>query len=118
MGQTTLDYDDRIHPELAKEYMVVSQNHLATEAGYQILKQGGNAIDAAITAASVLAVVESHSTGVGGDLFCLYYPNNSKEIIAMNASGRAPAAVTLGKLESLGIKDNIPITKKAFFFIL
>ncbi|SVC10713.1 uncharacterized protein METZ01_LOCUS263567, partial [marine metagenome] len=48
LGQTTLDYDDRIHPELAKEYMVVSQNHLATEAGYQILKQGGNAIDAAV----------------------------------------------------------------------
>jgi len=47
-SQTTLDYDNRIHPELAQDYMVVSQNHLSTDAGYQILKQGGNAIDAAV----------------------------------------------------------------------
>ncbi|MCS5549305.1 MAG: gamma-glutamyltransferase, partial [SAR86 cluster bacterium] len=47
-AQTTLDYDNRIHSELAQDYMVVSQNHYSTDAGYQILKQGGNAIDAAV----------------------------------------------------------------------
>ncbi len=55
-GQTTLDYDNRIHPELAQDYMVVSQNHHSTDAGYQILKQGGNAIDAAVAVGFSLAV--------------------------------------------------------------
>ena len=95
-------------PVYSLDGMAATSHPLATKAAIDNLSQGGNAIDAAITAASVLAVVEPHSTGVGGDLFCLYYPSNSKEIIAMNASGRAPAAVTLEKLESLGIKDNIP----------
>ena len=54
--QTTLDYDDRIHPELAQNFMVVSQNHHSTDAGYLILKQGGNAVDAAVAVGFSLAV--------------------------------------------------------------
>ena len=93
---------------IAQNGMVATSHPLATQIGLDILKKGGNAIDAAITAASVLAVVEPHSTGVGGDLFCLYCPSNTNEVIAMNASGRAPEAVSLGKLESLGVKESIP----------
>ena len=55
--QTTLDYDDRVHPELAQNFMVVSQNHHSTDAGYQILKQGGNAIDAAVAVGFALGFV-------------------------------------------------------------
>jgi len=55
-AQTTLDYDNRIHPELAQDYMVVSQNHHSTDVGYQILKQGGNAIDAAVAVGYLLEV--------------------------------------------------------------
>ncbi|MBT7543689.1 MAG: gamma-glutamyltransferase, partial [Gammaproteobacteria bacterium] len=95
-------------PVYSLDGMVATSHPLATKAAIDKLSQGGNAIDAAITAASVLAVVEPHSTGVGGDLFCLYCPSNTNEVIAMNASGRAPEAVSLGKLESLGLKESIP----------
>ena len=95
-------------PVYSLDGMVSTSHPLATKAAIDKLSQGGNAIDAAITAASVLAVVEPHSTGVGGDLFCLYCPSNTNEVIAMNASGRAPEAVSLGKLESLGVKESIP----------
>ncbi|MBT3939779.1 MAG: gamma-glutamyltransferase, partial [Pelagibacterales bacterium] len=95
-------------PVYSLDGMVATSHPLATKAAIDKLSQGGNAIDAAITAASVLAVVEPHSTGVGGDLFCLYCPSNTNEVIAMNASGRAPEAVSLGKLESLGVKASIP----------
>tara|TARA_B100000686_G_scaffold219200_1_gene226246 strand:+ start:1374 stop:2966 length:1593 start_codon:yes stop_codon:yes gene_type:complete len=95
-------------PVYSSSGMASTSHPLATKAAIDILTRGGNAIDAAVTAAAVLAVVEPHSTGVGGDLFCLYHQNNSSDIIALNASGSAPAAVTLEKLENLGIKDNIP----------
>ena len=96
-------------PVYSLDGMVSTSHPLATKAAIDKLSQGGNAIDAAVTAASVLAVVEPHSTGLGGDLFCLYYPNKSKEVIAMNASGRAPAAISVEKLENLGVKESIPL---------
>lgn len=95
-------------PVYSLDGMVATSHPLATKAAIDKLSQGGNAMDAAITAASVLAVVEPHSTGVGGDLFCLYFPNDTKKVIAMNASGRAPAEISVEKLESLGVKNSIP----------
>jgi len=88
--------------------MAATSHPLATKCALDILEKGGNAIDASITAAAVLAVVEPHSTGVGGDLFCLFYSANKKKIIALNASGRAPQAVSLEKLLSLGLEGDIP----------
>lgn len=90
LGQTTLDYDDRIHPELAKEYMVVSQNHLATEAGYQILKQGGNAIDAAVAVGFVLAVTLPRAGNIGGGGFMLIYKADSQKVSAIDYRSAAP----------------------------
>ena len=88
--------------------MVSTSHPLATKAAADILTIGGNAMDAAITAASVLAVVESHSTGIGGDLFCLYYPKNASKVLALNASGKAPKAASLEALIDLGLRDSIP----------
>ena len=88
--------------------MVSTSHPLATKAAADILTIGGNAMDAAITAASVLAVVEPHSTGIGGDLFCLYYPKNASKVLALNASGKAPKAASLGALTDLGLRDSIP----------
>ncbi len=73
----------------------VSAGHpLAAAAGYDVLRRGGNAIDAAIAMAGVLAVVRPHMNGVGGDAFALYYEAESGRVHAMNGSGRAGALAT------------------------
>jgi gamma-glutamyltranspeptidase/glutathione hydrolase len=80
---------------VARRGMVSSSNPLAVQAGVNILRQGGNAADAAIAAAAVLNVVEPASTGIGGDCFALYYDAQTRTVSALNGSGRAPAALTL-----------------------
>ncbi|BFZ54398.1 hypothetical protein PYCC9005_001433 [Savitreella phatthalungensis] len=83
--------------------MVASTQPLANEAGYKVLARGGNAADAAVAIAAALNVTEPSSTGIGGDMFCLYYDASSRKISALNGSGRAPAGLTLGKVRELGI---------------
>ena len=68
---------------------------LASEAGLDVLKEGGNAVDAAVTAAATLAVVEPTMTGIGGDLFALVWSGRDRSAHGLNASGRAPAAARL-----------------------
>ena len=73
----------------------VSAGHpLAAAAGHEVLRRGGNAIDAAIAMAGVLAVVRPHMNGVGGDAFMIYYEAGSERVYAMNGSGRAGALAT------------------------
>ena len=93
-AQTTLDYDNRIHPELAQDYMVVSQNHHSTDAGYQILKQGGNAIDAAVAVGFALAVTLPRAGNLGGGGFMLIYTADSQEVSAIDYRSAAPVAAT------------------------
>src|SRR6187200_2143514 len=75
--------------------MIATSQALASAAGLKVLRDGGNAIDAAVTAAAVLAVIEPSMNGIGGDLFALVYDANTKRVYGLNASGRAPAAATL-----------------------
>ncbi len=89
-------------PVLARNGMVATSQPLATAAGLRILQQGGNAIDAAIAAAAVLNVVEPHMTGIGGDAFAIVYWSKTGELAGLNASGRAPAAMTLDYLKKKG----------------
>ena len=93
-AQTTLDYDNRIHPELAQDYMVVSQNHHSTDAGYQILKQGGNAIDAAVAVGFALAVTLPRAGNIGGGGFMLIYSADSQEVSAIDYRSAAPVSAT------------------------
>jgi gamma-glutamyltranspeptidase/glutathione hydrolase len=84
---------------------VISDHPLATAAGYEVLRRGGNAVDAAVTMAGVLAVVRPHMNGVGGDAFALFYDAQSKKVSALNASGRAGHLATPQFFTSRGLKE-------------
>jgi gamma-glutamyltranspeptidase/glutathione hydrolase len=79
----------------AGQGMVASSQPLASQVGLEILKRGGNAVDAAIATAAMLNVTEPNMTGVGGDAFMMIYSSKTKKLEALNASGRAPRALNL-----------------------
>jgi gamma-glutamyltranspeptidase / glutathione hydrolase len=79
---------------LGRNAMIATSQPLASAAGLKVLQDGGTAIDAAITAAAVLAVVEPTMTGIGGDLFAIVYDAKTKKLRALNASGRSAYAAT------------------------
>ena len=79
---------------LARHGMVATSDPLAAEAGLEILRQGGNAIDAAVATAAMLDVTSQNDTGIGGDLFALVYSAKDKKLYALNAAGWAPKGWT------------------------
>jgi gamma-glutamyltranspeptidase/glutathione hydrolase len=79
---------------LARHGMVATSDPLASEAGLEILRQGGNAVDAAVAAAAVLDVTSQNDTGIGGDLFAIVWSARDRKLYAINAAGRAPAGWT------------------------
>src|SRR5262245_61532594 len=83
--------------------MVATSQPLASAAGLRILQQGGNAIDAAVAAAAVLCVVEPMMVSSGGDLFAMVWAARKKELKALNASGRAPEALSIDELKRRGL---------------
>lgn len=80
-------------PVLATNGICATSHPLAAKTAVEILEAGGNAMDAAIAGAVLLGICEPQMTGIGGDCFVLFKPAGSEEIKALNASGRAPAAL-------------------------
>jgi gamma-glutamyltranspeptidase/glutathione hydrolase len=79
---------------LARHGIVATSDPLAAQAGVDILRQGGNAIDAAVAAAAVLDVTSQNDTGIGGDLFAIVWSARDRKLYALNSGGWAPAAWT------------------------
>jgi len=95
--------------------MVACTQPLAAEAGQRILKMGGNAADAAVAVAAALNMTEPSSTGIGGDMFCLYWDAKTKKVHSLNGSGRSPKNTTLEQVRKEleikpGTNGSIPIT--------
>ncbi|HET7037458.1 MAG TPA: gamma-glutamyltransferase [Thermomicrobiaceae bacterium] len=87
---------------LATEGMIATPHYLASIAGLDVLRGGGNAVDAAIAANAVLTVVYPHMCALGGDLFALIWDPRAQQLAALNASGRSPAGQTIAALHDLG----------------
>ena len=92
---------------LAQNGMVATSHPLATQIGIDILKNGGNAIDAAIAANAALGLMEPTGCGIGGDLFAIVWDGKTKKLYGLNASGRSPKKLTLDYFEKQGL-EKIP----------
>ena len=79
---------------LARHGVVATSQPIAAQAGLQVLKDGGNAADAAVTTAAMLGVVEPESAGIGGDMEAIYYSAADHKLYGLNAAGWAPASAT------------------------
>jgi len=104
----TLSFNSRRSPVYGKGGMVATSQPLATATGLEILARGGNAADAAVAAGAALNVTEPTSTGIGGDMFALYYAADTKHVTALNGSGRAPASLTPNLLKKEGFSSELP----------
>lgn len=93
---------------MAPHGLVASPHYLASQAGVDILKKGGTAVDAAITTNAVLNVVYPHMCGIGGDAFWLIYSAAQQDLAFLNASGRSPYLATIEYFQKAGM-DTIPL---------
>ncbi|MCY4061720.1 MAG: gamma-glutamyltransferase [Chloroflexi bacterium] len=102
MKTMSFDFKSRRSMISARRGMVGASNPLAAQAGLNILRQGGNAADAAVATSAMMNVMDPGSCGVGGDCFALYFDAETKQVSALNGSGRAPADLTLETVRDLG----------------
>jgi gamma-glutamyltranspeptidase/glutathione hydrolase len=101
-------FASRRSPVYGRGGMVAASQPMAVAAGIEILSKGGNAADAAVAVAAALNVTEPTSTGIGGDMFALFLDAKTKQVSALNGSGRAPAALTLERLKKEGFTELPP----------
>src|SRR6056297_2478484 len=100
--QYDFEFRSRRSNVLATNGMVASSQPLATLAGLDVLREGGSAADAAVAVAAALNVVEPFSTGIGGDMFALYWDVREKRVFALNGSGPAPRKASIDEIKQAG----------------
>ena len=93
---------------IARNGMAATSQPLATQAALDVLKAGGSAVDAAIAANAVLALVEPTGCGLGGDLFAIVWDAQAEELSGLNASGRSPQSLSFARLRELCPDGRIP----------
>lgn len=97
-------------PVLARNGIAATSHPIASSIAVDIMKKGGSAIDAAIAANAMLALVEPHACGIGGDLFAIIWDPGKKELAGYNGSGRTPAGFDYEAMRALlGDAENIPL---------
>ncbi len=94
---------------IAQHGIVATSQPLAAQVGLDILKAGGNAVDAAIATNAMLGLVEPMSCGIGGDLFVIYWDSKTRKLYGLNASGRSPYALSCQVFKEKGLSQ-IPIS--------
>jgi len=94
---------------IAQNGMACTSQPLATQAALDILKKGGNAVDAAIAANAMLGLVEPVSCGIGGDLFAIVWDSKTQKLYGLNASGRSPRLLTLEYFKKQNIEKIPPL---------
>ena len=92
---------------MAPNAMITTPHYLASQAGMKVLQEGGNAVEAAVAAASTIGVVYPHMNGIGGDNFWLIYDAKNKELKALNSSGRSGEQATIAFYQNQKV-DKIP----------
>ena len=90
---------------ISRRGVVAAESPLAAQAGAAVLAHGGNAVDAAIATNAVMGVVEPMMNGIGGDLFAIVYEAKTGKLYGLNASGWAPAGLSLSLIHILGLAD-------------
>ena len=101
-----MKYSKAARPVMMGQNGMVSSGHaLASLAGVKVLQEGGNAVDAALAAAFVMAVVKPEASGPGGDLFALVFIKKTGKVEALNSSGPAPAKATIDYFRDRGLKS-------------
>ena len=106
MNFTSKPFRGERQPVFARKGVVATSQPLAANAGLEILKLGGNAVDAAIATAAALTVVEPTSNGIGGDAFAIVWMNG--ELHGLNSSGPSPQSLTIDRVKELG-HDKMPV---------
>ena len=103
--------DFNVYPYPSKRYvkysmrgMCATSNHLAAQAGLDVLKKGGNAFDAAIAMATCLTVLEPQSNGIGGDAFAILTTKDGK-MYGLNSTGCAPELISIEKVKAQGVSE-------------
>ena len=94
---------------IAQNGMAATSQPLATQIALDVLKRGGNAVDAAIAANAALGLMEPTGNGIGGDLFAIVWIEKEKKLYGLNASGRSPKSLSYNQLKKrVGDRDSIP----------
>src|SRR6476620_1481058 len=90
---------------VANNGIVATSHPLAAQIGLDVLKRGGNAVDAAIATSAAMGLLEPMSCGIGGDLFAIVWDAKSQKLYGLNANGRAPGKASVAFFKDKGLKE-------------